>query len=154
MGLIMGLHGLDPPKYGMCMYHACLCLFCQGDAQAPYGSVHPRYKQAVGARLAAATLSNVYGKKVPYLSPRCGVVLHVYAHTYLYTNLHAYMNTYIQSYTRTHTALHVRIRVFICRYMSAVGSSSGTTVSVIVSFEPASIVDGIMIQEGAVCPLK
>lgn len=40
-----------------------------GDPQAPHGSVHPRNKQTVGARMSAAALNLVYGKDVPYLNP-------------------------------------------------------------------------------------
>jgi sialate O-acetylesterase len=40
-----------------------------GDPQAPHGSVHPRNKQTVGARFAAAALSQVYGRPTPYLNP-------------------------------------------------------------------------------------
>jgi sialate O-acetylesterase len=40
-----------------------------GDPKAPHGSVHPRLKQQVGARFAAAALSQVYGRPVPYRNP-------------------------------------------------------------------------------------
>lgn len=41
-----------------------------GDALAPHGSVHPRNKQAVAARMAAAALALVYGNTtLPYASP-------------------------------------------------------------------------------------
>lgn len=41
-----------------------------GDARSPDGSVHPRMRQVIGARLAANALSQVYGHTVPCLSPR------------------------------------------------------------------------------------
>jgi hypothetical protein len=40
-----------------------------GDPQAPHGSVHPRNKQAVGARFAAAALSLLFDTPRPYLNP-------------------------------------------------------------------------------------
>lgn len=41
-----------------------------GDALAPHGSVHPRNKQGVAARMAAGARALVYGDStVPYLSP-------------------------------------------------------------------------------------
>ena len=40
-----------------------------GDATAPHGSVHPRHKQAVAARLVAAALALVYDVPTPYLAP-------------------------------------------------------------------------------------
>ena len=41
-----------------------------GDALAPHGSVHPRGKQAVARRMAAAARALIYGDDtVPYLSP-------------------------------------------------------------------------------------
>ena len=42
-----------------------------GDALAPYGSVHPRNKQTVAARMVAAARALIFGDAtVPYLSPR------------------------------------------------------------------------------------
>jgi hypothetical protein len=41
-----------------------------GDATAPFGSVHPRNKQTVGRRFAAAALDLLYGESTPYLNPR------------------------------------------------------------------------------------
>lgn len=42
-----------------------------GDALAPHGSVHPRNKQAVAARMVAAARALKYGETdVPYLAPR------------------------------------------------------------------------------------
>lgn len=42
-----------------------------GDALAPHGSVHPRNKQAVAARMVAAARALLYGDAaVPYLAPR------------------------------------------------------------------------------------
>lgn len=35
----------------------------------PFGSVHPRHKQVVGSRLAAAALTQVYKQNVPYIYP-------------------------------------------------------------------------------------
>ena len=35
----------------------------------PDGNIHPRYKQAVGQRLALATENIIYGQKVQYLGP-------------------------------------------------------------------------------------
>lgn len=40
-----------------------------GDPQAPHGSIHPRAKQLVGARLAAAALTTIYGQPTPYAGP-------------------------------------------------------------------------------------
>lgn len=41
-----------------------------GDALAPYGSVHPRNKQTVAARMVAAARALIYNDaSVPYLSP-------------------------------------------------------------------------------------
>jgi len=40
-----------------------------GDATAPHGSVHPRDKQTVGARMAAGILALQFGRQVPYLAP-------------------------------------------------------------------------------------
>ncbi len=37
-----------------------------GDPGSPYGSIHPRFKQVVGARLAANALAIQYGMNVPY----------------------------------------------------------------------------------------
>jgi len=78
-----------------------------GDALSPFGNVHPRYKQTVGARLAANALAEVYGKSVPHLSPIA---------------------------------------------TGAVGSTSGTTITVTVSFDPASVVDGLQLLPGNKCP--
>ena len=40
-----------------------------GDATAPHGSVHPRNKTAVGARLAAGAAALAFGRPVPYAAP-------------------------------------------------------------------------------------
>lgn len=40
-----------------------------GDPLGPFGSVHPRNKKVIGARLAAAALTISYGKPTPYLPP-------------------------------------------------------------------------------------
>lgn len=41
-----------------------------GDATAPHGSVHPRNKGPVGARMAAGALVMQFGAHTPFLSPR------------------------------------------------------------------------------------
>lgn len=41
-----------------------------GDPYGPIGSIHPRAKQLVGRRLAAATLTAVYGQPTPFAGPR------------------------------------------------------------------------------------
>ncbi len=41
-----------------------------GDQTAPAGSIHPRNKTILAARLAASSLAITYGKKVPYLGPQ------------------------------------------------------------------------------------
>ena len=41
-----------------------------GDPLGPFGSVHPRNKKVVGARLAAAALSILYDKPTPWAPPR------------------------------------------------------------------------------------
>lgn len=41
-----------------------------GDPYAPIGSIHPRRKQLVGARLAAAALTVAYGRPTPFAGPR------------------------------------------------------------------------------------
>lgn len=84
--------------------HATMCTI--GDVSSPFGSVHSRYKQAVGARLAANALAEVYGIDTPHFSPR---------------------------------------------FLSATGSSSGTTVTVTVSFVPETVVDGLELVSGVVC---
>jgi hypothetical protein len=42
----------------------------KGDPGGPIGSIHPRAKQPVGARLAAAFLTGVYGVPTPFAGPR------------------------------------------------------------------------------------
>jgi len=78
-----------------------------GDSASPWGNIHPRYKQEVGARLAANALAQVYGKAVPHLSPIAS---------------------------------------------GAVGGSSGPNVTVTISFEPATVVDGLEIVTPKECP--
>lgn len=41
-----------------------------GDPGAPIGSIHPRGKQVVGARLGAALLTALYQRSIPYAGPR------------------------------------------------------------------------------------
>ena len=43
---------------------------CPGDPQAPIGSIHPRGKQIVGARLAASYLNKVLGYNIDFAGPR------------------------------------------------------------------------------------
>jgi hypothetical protein len=42
----------------------------KGDPYGPIGSIHPRAKQPVGARLAAAMLTALYGMPTPFAGPR------------------------------------------------------------------------------------
>ena len=78
----------------------------------PFGTVHPRLKQPLGARLAANALAQVYGQAgVPHLSPR---------------------------------------------FASASAATNGRSVTVTVSFEPASVADGPLVidnsAKSASCP--
>lgn len=80
-----------------------------GDPTAPFGSVHPRDKQPLGARLAACALAQVYGKAVPFLSP-------------------VFLNA------------------------TAAAAPANGTVAVTVTFEPATVADGLVLITPPECP--
>jgi sialate O-acetylesterase len=77
-----------------------------GDPTAPHGSVHPRNKQTVAARFAAAALPLLYGRPAAYLNPA---------------------------------------------YRAAAAVTAGTTATVTVTFDPASVGAGLTIVPNA-CP--
>lgn len=101
-----------------------------GDITSPFTNIHPRNKQTLGARLAANALSQVRFS----CCAECNS-------SFRYCTAVVTVQVYGMQVPRLSPV-----------FANATGAVSGEVVTVTVSFQPETVVDGLTIIPGATCP--